>query len=93
VVLVARRVVLVGPLLHDPVLDQAVEALLEDVPGDPELLLHLFETVPALESEQIADDEQRPPLAHDFERLGDGAVEVCEALPAHGATIARVPIS
>src|SRR4030095_4475226 len=72
--------------LEDLVVDQMLEARREDVLGDPEAALEVAETSGA--EEGVSDDEERPPVAEGLERLGDPAVNVGEALPPHGRSIA-----
>ena len=51
--------------LDDALVDQAGQPLREDGRGDPDALADVG--VPAQAEEQVADDEQRPALAHDVE--------------------------
>ena len=73
-VLTAQRALLVRPLHQDPFLDEPLEPRLQDVAGDPEVLLQLLEAPDP--QEDVADDEQRPPLAHHLERRRHRAVLV-----------------
>ena len=65
-------------------LDQGVESRREHVAGDAQASLKVVEAPDA--DEGIAQDQQRPPLAHDLEGLGDGTVHVLERATFH-ATI------
>ena len=70
-VFVAGRALLVEPLLDDALLLQAGQAGLQDVAGDPQMSLELVESPQS--QHHVADDQQRPALAHDLERPGDAA--------------------
>src|SRR5207247_3955754 len=75
-----------GPLavadpLQDSFLDEPVEPIGEDVAGDAEALLELLEAAQAQEA--VADDQERPALADDLERAGDGAVLALVVAPQH----------
>jgi hypothetical protein len=73
--------VLVRNALEDSVVDEAVQALGEDVTGDAEAGLEVIE---ASHAEQgIPDDEQAPPLPHDVEALSDRARHPLETGPLH----------
>jgi uncharacterized protein (TIGR00369 family) len=78
-------VILVRDTPQDLGVDQAVQALGEDVAGDAEAGLEVVETPHA--EEGVPDDEQTPPLAHHVEALGDRAADVLEAGPAHEPSI------
>jgi hypothetical protein len=65
-VLVALGPLAVADALQDPLLDEAVQPVGEDVAGDPEALLELLEAAQAKEA--VADDQERPGLADDLER-------------------------
>ncbi len=80
-VVVPGRMLGVGGLVEDPFVDQAGQALVEDVAGDAESLLELVEAGYAQEG--VPDDEHRPSLAHHLKALGHRAVHVGEALPFH----------
>jgi hypothetical protein len=73
--------VAVGHPDEHPGLDEAGEALVEHVAGDPESLLEIVKAGHA--QERVAEDQQRPPLAHDLQALGDRAVHIGEALAFH----------
>jgi hypothetical protein len=51
--------------LEDPLFDQSVEAIGEDVAGDAEALLELVE--PSKTQEGVPNDQEGPPLAHKLE--------------------------
>jgi len=70
----ARRVVLIGHALEDACLHEVVEAVGEDVAGDPEAGLEIVE--PGDAEERVAHDEEAPPFADDFEALRDRTVQV-----------------
>src|SRR5262249_50869249 len=71
-VLVAFGALAVADALEDPLVDQQVEAVGENVPGDTEAGLELVE---AAESEEgVANDQERPALTDDLERAGNRAV-------------------
>ena len=70
-VLVALRIALVGAPFEDVLVDQPLEPRREHVAGDAEPLLQLVEAPPPVH--HVADDQQRPALADDLERLGDRA--------------------
>ena len=61
--------------------DEAVESDRQHVAGDPEAFDEVLEA--AHTEERIAQDQQRPPLADDLQRLGDGAVHVGERRLPH----------
>ena len=67
----ALRVLLVGAPFEDVLVDQPLEPGRQRVAGDAEPLLQLVEAPPPVH--HVADDEQRPALADDLERLGDRA--------------------
>jgi len=64
-------VLLVRDPLEEPLLDQAVEALREDVAADPEVALEVLEALDA--EEGVAQDERCPPVAQQVHRTGDRA--------------------
>ena len=68
-------------LLEDRVRDEPLEPVGEDVLRDPEIRLEISEAPGA--EERVAHDQERPPVAERFERLGDAAVHVLEALAGH----------
>ena len=70
-VLVALRALAVGPALEDSLVQQALEAVGEDVPGDAEGALHLGELPVAVE--HLADHEEGPALADQFQAPRDRA--------------------
>ena len=76
---------LIGHSLEHAVVDETGEALVEDVAGDPQSRLQVVEAAHA--QKRIANDEQTPPLADDFEALGHGAVHVLEAGALHLITV------
>ena len=74
---------------HDPGLDEAIEAVLQDVGRDPEAALEV--AVAARTSQEgVSDDEQAPPFAHRFEGARDrahlGVVGLAEPPPHLGGT-------
>jgi hypothetical protein len=71
----------VGNSLEDLVIDEMVEALGEDVAGDPEAGLEVIEAGHA--EEGVPDDKQAPPLSDDVEALGDRAGHVLKTGPLH----------
>src|SRR5262249_52391171 len=81
----ALRALAVADPLQDPLLDEAPEPVGEHVPRDAEALLKLVEA--ALPEEDVADDQQRPALAHHLERTRDRAVLAVVVAPEHGETI------
>ena len=80
-VLRARRMLGVSRPLEDSAVDQVVQPLGEDVPGDAEPGLEVIEAGYA--EEGVPDDEQAPPFAHHVEALGDRAGHVLKAGPLH----------
>ena len=84
-VLRARRMITVGDAREDPVFDEAVQPLGEDVAGDAQARLEIVKA--GHPEECVPDDEQAPPLAHDIEALGDRAGHVLEAGPLHEPSI------
>ena len=81
----ARGVLAVGDLGQDPGLDQPVEALVQDVPGDPESLLELVEA--GHTQKGVAHDQHRPPFADDLETLRHRAVHARETLAFHALSL------
>jgi hypothetical protein len=75
----------VGDAFQDAALDQVVQALRQDVAGDPEAGLKIVETGHAEES--VPDDEQTPPLPHDIEAVSNRAGHVLEAGPLHSPSL------
>lgn len=82
-VLVPERAVLVGDLGEDAGLDQGLEALAEDRPGDAETPLEVVE--PAHAQEGVAQDEERPAVAHHGDRPRQGAGLRLTWAPGRGA--------
>ncbi len=78
---VPAAVVGVGEPFEDVVVDQPVQAGRQDGPGDVEVGLEVVETSHAVEG--VADDEQRPALAYDLKRPGEGAVLAFVVLAEH----------
>jgi hypothetical protein len=78
--------VLVSP--HDPRVDEAVEAGLEDVGRDPEAALEVAVAGGAGE-EGVADDQDAPPFAHHLEGAGDRAHLGVVRLPQHAAIVTK----
>src|SRR6516165_9962000 len=70
-VFVARRALVIEASLEHALVGERREAALEDVAGDAEIGLDLFEA--AQSEEDVADDQQRPPLADHLECRGDAA--------------------
>jgi hypothetical protein len=73
-VLEALGALLVAAPLEDPVLDEPSEAVAEDRAREPEPRLEVGEAPDA--DGGLAQDQQRPAVADDLERRGDGAVLV-----------------
>jgi hypothetical protein len=71
---------LIAPL-EDAAVDQVLEARGQHVAGDAQPALPLVE--PGDPQERVADDQQRPPLAHHVEGAGDRARHLGERRPAH----------
>ena len=67
--LVARRVLAVAATLEDAVRGELVESCREHVARDAEVALQVLEAPDA--EEDVADDEEGPPLPHELERAGD----------------------
>jgi hypothetical protein len=65
----ARTVLLAG---DHTVIDQLSQSRREDVAWGPGITCDVGE--PSLRVEEFANDEQTPSIAHDLERVGDGAV-------------------
>ena len=61
----------------------AIPNFVAGTPGDAEVGADVVEAAEA--HEDVADDHQRPPLAHHLDGAGDGAVEVGDARALHGA--------
>jgi hypothetical protein len=58
--------------LEDPLFDESIEALSENVAGDAEALVELVEA--SNTQERVANDQEGPPLADKLESTRDGAV-------------------
>ena len=86
-VLAARRAVLVGPLHQDPLLDEALEPGLQHIAGHAEVTLQLLEA--ADPQEDVADDQERPTLAHHLECGRHRAVLVGVVTLQHRPSIPR----
>jgi hypothetical protein len=65
VVVRARGALLVGATLDQAVLDEGIQPVDEDVSRNPEAVSDLIEASPP--KEEVADDEQRPPLSDHLE--------------------------
>lgn len=78
-VLVAGRVLLVADLLEDPVLDEALESIGQHGACNPEIGAELV--VAADTPERVADDQDRPAVADDLQRTGDGARRLLIGVP------------
>ena len=85
-IVVPQRPLPIRDALEHARVDKPLQALRQHVAGDAEARLELVEARVA--EEHVAEDQQRPPLAHDLEALGDRAVHVGEALALHPSTIA-----
>ena len=70
-----------------PWLDQRLETGGEDVAGDAEPALEVFEAADAQEG--VAQDEERPPLPHDLEGTGHRTVHPGEARATHMFILVR----
>jgi hypothetical protein len=81
----ARRMFVVGNPLEHALVDQVGEPLGEHIAGDTEALLELVETCHAQKG--VADDQQAPPLADDFEALADRAVHLTKAGSLHDLSL------
>jgi hypothetical protein len=73
-ILVTRRVVLIRDRLQDPVGDELLESVGEDIARNLEIALEVVE--PPYAEEHVANDQQRPPVTDDVDGAGDDAVEV-----------------
>src|SRR5262249_25086940 len=89
-VLEARRVVLVADAIQDAVRDELAESVGQPVAGSAEVALEILEATDA--EERVAQDEERPAVAHDRQRPGDGAGEAADVTPAHGYVPFRNPL-
>ena len=79
----AQRPVVVGHPLEQALVDQAGEALGEDVAADVEVALEVLE--PAGAVVRLAQHERRPPVAEQVHRAGHGAGPLRERGPLHAA--------
>ncbi len=77
-VLVAAPVHAGGDAGQDPVLDEVIEALRQDVLGDVQVRLEVGEAPRA--GEGLAHHQEGPPVAHDLERPGYRAVLVAKTV-------------
>lgn len=74
-VLVARRVFLVTLLGHDVAGHQSLESFGEDGASDAQVVGEVVE--PADTAKRSPDDQDAPPIAHQFERALEGGVVGC----------------
>jgi hypothetical protein len=70
-VLEALGALLVGALLEDPLVDEAPQAVGQDVARDAEVILEVVEAPHA--EEGVADDQHRPAVPDPLQRAGDRA--------------------
>src|SRR3954451_20788910 len=70
-VLVARWALLVAAALEDALVDEALEAVGEDLLGEAEAPLEVLKSADAVEG--VADEQHRPSLADDLQGAGDRA--------------------
>src|SRR5436309_3273667 len=75
------RSLLVAALLEDALVHQPAEASAQHVAGYAQIRLEILE--PADAKEDVAQDQQRPALADQLERPGDGAVLSFVIPPQH----------
>ena len=80
-VVVAAPGLVVRTTFEDPCRDEGVESVAEDVARDPQALDEVVESADS--EEGVAQDQQGPPLADQFEGLGDGALHVGERCLPH----------
>lgn len=73
-VVVTRRVLGIGPLLQHPVVDEPGQAFGQRPAADAELTLKTVEAGDA--ARDVANDQERPPVADHAEGLRDTAVGV-----------------
>jgi hypothetical protein len=81
-VLEARGALLVGHAHEDALVDEAAQAVGEDVARDAEVALEVVEAPHA--HERLAHDEDRPAVAEHLEGAGDRAVLVFVGTGQHG---------
>jgi hypothetical protein len=81
-IFVARRVLVVAAALEQTGFDQSIQPTRQDIRGDAEALLKLVEPPQAVK--RIAQDQDRPPLAHTVEAAGDWALHIAVAFTLHG---------
>src|SRR3989442_542228 len=79
--MVASAVLGVGHALEDAVLHELLEPVRQAMARGAEVGLEVVE--PADAEEGVAQDEERPAVAHDGEGAGHGAGQVADVLPAH----------
>jgi hypothetical protein len=78
-VFVKRRAVARRLKREDAVIREFAEPVREDVLGEPQPALELAK--PSFARQGVADNQQRPPVADDIQRPGDGAGAVCQVRP------------
>ena len=81
------RALLVELAPQDPVRDELVQTVGEDVPRAAGVALHRIEA--ADPEERLAQHEQRPPLTYLFERPGDSAVQAQCGVQVHPDIVAN----
>src|SRR5207244_6091983 len=81
----ARGVPGVGPALEDPVIDEPVEPLGEDVAREADAALEVFEAARAVEG--LAKDHPHPAFADDAGRARDRAVFVEQFSVLHASSL------
>jgi hypothetical protein len=84
-VFIVFRILGVVPTLHDSGLDESIQAVLEDVRCDSKLE-EVVETGCAGE-QRVPDDQQAPPLAHEFERSSGRAHLGVIGFPEHAPSL------
>ena len=88
VVLEALRALLIEAALEDAVVDESLQAVGEHVAGDAEIALEVLEAADA--EERVAQQQDRPAVAEDLERAGDGAVLGFVRAGQHGSSPRRL---
>src|SRR6266581_5343982 len=86
-VLVPWRVLAVGVPLQNALVGELPQPGGENAAGHAQAGLEIIE--PGSPAERIAQDQRRPPLAHDVEGPGDRAVPVGKAGELHGSSLAE----
>ena len=84
-VVVPAATLVVRPTIQHPCNDEFVEPIGQDIPGNPEAVHEVVET--SNPEHRVAQDQECPPLADDFERLSYRAVHAEERRFPHHATL------